>query len=113
LSFSLKFAILYVWSKKEMDMTVTYWGFAIKAYQVPFCFMLLTLLLGGSLLNDIYGIIAGHIYYFFADLAPDLYGWNLVRTPMWFRRIFDKTPEAGIRPNIGTFAGMGQRLGGD
>ena len=89
LSQALVFAILYVWSKKEMEQTVTYWGFTIKAYQFPFAWMLLGLLLGGSILHDIMGLIAGHIYYFFIDLAPDMYGWRVLETPGWFKKLVD------------------------
>jgi hypothetical protein len=29
---ALCFAVLYVWSKKEMDNAYNYWGFTLKAY---------------------------------------------------------------------------------
>lgn len=32
-------------------------------------------------MEDLVGVLAGHIYYFLADVVPAEYGYNLVRAP--------------------------------
>lgn len=55
----------------------------IQAFYLPFAFMAITVLMGGSPIMDVFGIAAGHIWYFFTDLYPRSSGrWVLVRCGM-------------------------------
>lgn len=43
--------------------------------------MILHILLGGGILDDLIGIIAGHAYYYLDDLFPRRYGYRILKTP--------------------------------
>eukprot|EP00922_Rhytidocystis_sp_ex-Travisia-forbesii_P018939 GHVS01028124.1.p1 GENE.GHVS01028124.1~~GHVS01028124.1.p1 ORF type:complete len:296 (-),score=38.51 GHVS01028124.1:313-1164(-) len=78
---SLLFAILYYWSRREPYAHVGMWGFTVEAYKFPFVLMLLDLMMGNSLMSDIFGLLSGHIYYFLRELWPADGGPNLLETP--------------------------------
>lgn len=42
----------------------------IQAFYLPFAFLFVTVIMGGSPVPDLFGIAAGHLWYFFTDLYP-------------------------------------------
>lgn len=46
----------------------------IQSFYLPFAFLAITVLMGGSPVLDICGIIAGHLWYFFTVLYPQSSG---------------------------------------
>jgi hypothetical protein len=42
----------------------------IQAFYLPFAFLFITVIMGGSPIADMFGIAAGHLWYFFTDLYP-------------------------------------------
>lgn len=40
-----------------------------------------SLMAGGDIVSDIFGIAAGHLYYFFKDIAPINHGFDILKTP--------------------------------
>lgn len=104
------FAIMYVWSRKDPDQNLNLWGFQFKSkvhsgYQLPFVMMALHMLMGAHLLDDLIGVLAGHIYYFFADVVPEEYGYNLVRAPGFMKSLFSFKPATEYQ----AFSGRGFR----
>jgi Derlin-2/3 len=77
---SLIFMIVYVWSRRNPTAPVAIWGTG-----GVFKGMILVsegdVLVGGSPMMDIFGVIAGHLYYFLLEVLPATKGWNLLQTP--------------------------------
>ena len=49
--------------------------------------MILSILTGGDLIGDLFGIAAGHIYYYFKDVFPLTFRKDFLLTPSFMRRI--------------------------
>lgn len=81
--------MLYVWSRKNPHQQVEFYGFAFQAWHFPFVMILVAVLLGGSPQQDIAGILAGHIYHYFADIVPRVYGVTLIRTPDFVYKLLE------------------------
>jgi hypothetical protein len=45
---------------------------------------------GGNIVSDLVGIAAGHIYFYFKDLAPLNHGWDILKTPQFLFNKFDR-----------------------
>lgn len=130
---ALVFAVLYLWSKRNAETPVQFWGFNFKGAYLPFVLMGFAMLMGASPVNDLAGIVAGHLFYFFAEVLPLKYGREFLRTPDWLIRFVDwasdtntyhETPSGRTRiapdGRAAGFAGIGghnwgagHRLGGE
>lgn len=63
-----------------------YFNIIYKIYidaQVPFVLLFFSLLSGGNIVSDIIGIVAGHLYFYFKDIAPVSHQMNLLKTPQY------------------------------
>lgn len=60
--------------------------------QLPFILMVFHTLLGGSIIMDLAGILAGHAYHFFKDIVPRVYNVDLIRTPAFIVSFFSDAP---------------------
>jgi len=87
---SLVFMALYVWSRKDPYQTVMLWSFQLQAWHFPFVVMVLGILMGGSPIMDILGIIVGHLYHFLTDVVPRVYGVTLLKTPEFLYGMFER-----------------------
>ncbi|DBA00351.1 TPA: hypothetical protein N0F65_000536, partial [Lagenidium giganteum] len=96
----LIFMIVYVWSRRNPTQPVSIWGFQFEGLYLPWALMGFTVLIGGSPVMDIFGVIAGHIYYFLLEVLPNTKGWNLIQTPNIFVSLFPTTQQYGT-PIIG------------
>ncbi|KAH9256516.1 hypothetical protein BASA81_005431 [Batrachochytrium salamandrivorans] len=129
---SLVFSVLYLWSKKNADVPVSFWGFAFKGAHLPFALIAMSLLMGNSPMGDVIGVVAGHCFYFVAEVLPLKYGRQFLQTPQWLIAAVDwvnGTHTVHVAPggggqrivpparNQGGFAGynwgQGRRLGDD
>ena len=111
---SLIFTMIYIWSKYEPDVLVPFfWGFQVKGYQLPFFFMGLTLLMGGSLMSSLVGLVTGELFYLLKEKVPQDYGWDILTPPIFFYNFVDKlrNQRAGNQPQAGGFRGRGYRVG--
>jgi Derlin-2/3 len=106
----LIFMILYVWSRKDPERPVSFWGFAFKAWHLPFVYTAVSVLLGASPLYDILGILVGHAYFYLKDIVPVVYNKNPLTTPEFMYQIFDQT---NVHARAQAWRrGQGHRLGG-
>src|SRR5690348_10136579 len=78
---SLIFMIVYVWSRRNPTAPVAIWGFQFQGLYLPWALIAFTVLMGGNPMMDIFGVIAGHMYYFLLEVLPNTKGWNLLQTP--------------------------------
>mmetsp|Transcript_12635 Transcript_12635/g.22513 ORF Transcript_12635/g.22513 Transcript_12635/m.22513 type:complete len:243 (-) Transcript_12635:686-1414(-) len=86
---TLLFAVLYLWSKRNPDAPTSIWGFRIKGAQLPWAFIALNVLIGGSPMMDLIGVFVGHLYYFLAEVMPLSNNRQILTTPEWLIRTVD------------------------
>lgn len=122
--------IIYIWSQLNRDTIVQFWfGMQFKAMYFPWVLVAFNLIVRGSVLMELTGIIIGHIYYFFTFQYPQEYGGQMVlKTPDFLYRLFPNqrgyvsgfgrapAPAAGSSGSSSSaprFPGRGQALGRD
>ncbi|OAF71911.1 hypothetical protein A3Q56_00310 [Intoshia linei] len=118
---SLIMAMIYIWSKYNANIIVTFWfGVKFKAMYFPFVLMGLNLVIGGgNIVSDILAILSGHLYYCLAVIFPTNYksvnsmGVTSPNTylpyPDIFQQIFTRFNQHN--QNNQYFTGGGRRLG--
>ncbi|RKP21420.1 Der1-like protein, partial [Rozella allomycis CSF55] len=75
-------AILYLWSKLNPSMTVSFlFGITFQAQYLAFAMIALDFLMGGPIMGSLIGVFVCHVYHFFAILYPSLHGRVYVKTP--------------------------------
>ena len=120
------FSLLYVWSRLYPEQQVSIYGVVpLKAFWLPWAFMVLTTLMGGNPLEEFVGILTGHFYYFMTDLYPRAGGPDILKTPKWVGELLAWAQITGVavdrasadrlrqrQQQWGAFRGQGRRLGG-
>ena len=95
---SLNFMMVYVWSRRNPDVPLSFLGiFTFGAAYLPWVLMGFSVLIGSSPVVDILGMIAGHTYYYLEDVYPNTQqgrGRRFVQTPRVFTAAF-----AALVPN--------------
>lgn len=118
----LVFMIIYVWSRHNPNQMVSIWGlFTLQSFYLPFAFMGMGVILGGSPIPDLLGIVVGHLYWFLTELYPLQSGRILITTPDFLKRwvadlgIGAPPPPSRDQPaapqGFRAFRGPGMRLG--
>jgi Derlin-2/3 len=86
----LLFSVLYLWSKRNSEVPISFWGLNLKGRHLPWALMVLGMLLGNSPIPDLLGICAGHVYFFLVEVLPLKYpGRRFLNTPMLFIQFID------------------------
>lgn len=79
---SLTFMMVYVWGRRNARQVVSFLGMiSFRAPYLPWVLLLFSFVLGSSPAMDLLGILAGHVYYFMADVYPAMTGVSLLKTP--------------------------------
>ncbi|RAL39487.1 hypothetical protein DM860_003020 [Cuscuta australis] len=93
LSNSLTFMMVYVWSKQNPYIHMSFLGlFTFTAAYLPWVLLGFSVLVGASAWVDLLGMIAGHAYYFLEDVYPQMTGRRPLRTPAFIRSLFAEEP---------------------
>ena len=103
LAHQLLYALVYIDSKREPQKNVMIYFITIKNCYVPYAFLLFSLITGGSIIENIIGIVAGHIYFFFKEIAPIQNGIDLLKTPKFLVDLSEKyitDPEDNVNNNM-------------
>jgi hypothetical protein len=101
---SLVMTILYFWSRKYPDETMTFmFGFRFKSLYLPWVLVGFHFLTGGSPAPELLGIAVGHMYWFALDVLPRTHGIRLIKTPALIQRWLPNAGVAGIRGVGGAF----------
>ena len=80
----LVFAVMYLWSKRNAETPISFWGFKFVGANLPWVMLAFGILVGNSPAMDIAGIAVGHLYYFLVEVLPRTeYGKDLLFTPEW------------------------------
>ena len=77
------YAVLYIWSKRNPTGQANIWGIPIAAMYLPFAYLALTVFMGGAYMDMIHGMATGHVYYFLADVLPQVQGRDFLQTPQF------------------------------
>jgi Derlin-2/3 len=86
---------VYVWSRRNPFTLLNFLGFIVRAPYLPYVFMAFSFMLGGDIMDDLIGVVVGHIYYFLADIWPHQEGgFNMIYTPEILKRIFNENYRA-------------------
>ena len=62
-------------------MEVSLWGFPVKAANLPWVLLLMSVITAGDPFKDLIGIAAGHTYMYLKVIMPQSHGYNLLATP--------------------------------
>ena len=81
LSHQILLALIYINSKREPQKIVTLYFFQMKNAFYPYGLILLNIVSGGSIFDNIIGILAGNIYYVLKDVLPVSKNLNILKTP--------------------------------
>jgi len=89
LSNSLTFMMVYVWSKRNPFVHMSFLGlFTFTAPYLPWVLLGFSVLVGSSPWVDLLGMVAGHAYYFLEDVYPIMTGRRLLKTPSLIKSMF-------------------------
>ncbi|KAL5157654.1 Derlin-2.2 [Glycine soja] len=105
LSNSLTFMMVYVWSKQNPFIHMSFLGlFTFTAAYLPWVLLGFSVLVGASAWVDLLGMIAGHAYYFLEDVYPRMTGRRPLKTPSFIKALFADDPVVVARPANVRFA---------
>lgn len=91
LGVSLVFMLLYVWSREYPNANISLYGLVtLKAFYLPWSMLAMDVIFGSSILPDLLGIFAGHLYYFLTVLHPLAGGRNMLKTPLLIRKLVSR-----------------------
>lgn len=97
--------VIYYWSRKNPDIEMSFlFGLRFKAIYFPWVLVGFNVLMGGMPVQEIVGIVVGHLYFFLVDVLPaQMGGRQVLSTPAFLRYYFpgDAVP---LPPHIAQFA---------
>lgn len=99
---NLVFFTMYVWSKRNPTAQANIYGIPIPGVWLPFAYLAFSVFVGASYFDLIHGMIIGHIYYFLADVVPQVQGRAILVTPKFLIDTFgvgQYRPEAAPAAN--------------
>jgi len=102
LGMSLIMLILYVWSRKNPNLPMTFmFGIRFQSFYFPWVLVGFSVLMGGFPLPELMGILVGHVYYYLEDIYPNTGGSRLLKTPQLLYGLFPQQ-QMGQAPWAGT-----------
>ncbi|VVB12157.1 unnamed protein product [Arabis nemorensis] len=105
LSNSLTFMMVYLWSKQNPYIHMSFLGlFTFTAAYLPWVLLGFSILVGASAWGDFLGMIAGHAYYFLAFVYPRMTNRHPLKTPSFLKALFADEPVVIARPEDVRFA---------
>lgn len=115
LSEPILYVIIYVWSRREPDAISNIFGFKFRSVYLPWIYVAMRLIMGGSITEPLMGIAVGHLYYFLVAVFPISHGRNLIVTPQFCSDFISWVTGFSLpaRGPAAAPAARGQRLGGD
>lgn len=91
-SFAFMMALCWVFCKRNPALRLSLLGFEFNANVFPWVLMGFHVILGQGILEDVCGIVVGHLFVFLRDVLPATHGHRLLETPLWLKR---RIPELG------------------
>jgi hypothetical protein len=82
-------SIVYLWSRKNPELEMSFmFGLRFKAIYLPWVLCGFKMLQGGMPIEELTGIVVGHLWYFITDLYPLQSGRVLLKTPQFLYNFF-------------------------
>jgi hypothetical protein len=81
------YALMYIICKREPENIVNFWGFKIKMSMFPWVLLGLSVVTGQDIFKVLSGYAVGHLYEFLKFTLKDTYGYKILDTPDWFKRV--------------------------
>jgi Derlin-2/3 len=106
---NLIFGVLYCWSRRFPTAQANVWGFPIPAMYVPFAQLVLRLFMGGQVWDMLHGMGVAHLYYFLADVVPQVQGRDVLHTPQF---LIDRFGVGEYRPPAAAASARPPSFGG-
>ncbi|CAG2111869.1 unnamed protein product [Medioppia subpectinata] len=90
-------SVLYIWCNLNKEVIVNFWfGTQFKALYLPWVLLGFNIIMGGGGVDEIIGIVVGHLYYFVFFKYPEEHGGPpLLQTPSILYNYFPSTPGRG------------------
>jgi len=102
----LIFYVLYIWCRRHPTAQNSVFGlFNISAAYLPFFLMLMSTLMGGSIVTMLLGIFVGHVFHFFNDLHPMTQGAWIFKPPRFLRDLVRDETTAQTAAAGGAYVG--------
>lgn len=115
---SMVFMIIYVWSRRNPDTPMSFFGFRFTGIYMPWVLVAFHVLIARSPVTDLIGIAAGHVYYFLQEVLPaaetPFRGKRFLHTPSFLVNFFNApvgAPGRGANNPGGYNWGVGRQLG--
>ena len=83
-------SFIYIDSKRQPQKIVTLYFFRMKNAFFPYALIVLNIVSGGGIYDNIIGIIAGNIYYVLKDVLPVSKNLNNLKTPKFLVDLIEK-----------------------
>lgn len=92
-------SVIYVYCMINQEQIVSFWfGTRFKARYLPWALFGVNFMLGGGGMDELVGILVGHLYYFVMMKYPAEQGMTLVQTPQILYRYFPNNQPAAFVP---------------
>jgi len=101
---SLILAIVYYWSRKNPNIPMNFFMINFPSAYFPWVLIGFRLLMGGSPIAELLGVLVGHIFYFCNELYPLQAGRRIISTPQFLKDLF---PSPGGQRGIPQGGGVG------
>lgn len=92
---SMVFSLIYLWSRRNPNAPVAVWGFKFTGTNLPWVFLLFSMLMGNPIFADVVGLIASNVYYVLIEVLPLKYNRNFLTTPEFVVRLYDLLTSIG------------------
>ena len=86
----LLLAFIYIDSKREPQKTINLYFLPIKNALYPYALIIFNIVSGAGIYDNVIGIIAGNVYYFFTDVLPIQKNINVLKTPKFLVDLLEK-----------------------
>jgi len=97
---SLAFMIVYVWSRRNPHMRMSFLGlFTFNAPFLPWVILGFGIMLNQNPIFDALGIAVGHVYYWLEDVYPRISGRRLLKTPAFMKYLLDAPEGPQVNPH--------------
>ncbi|KAH8605076.1 putative Der1 like family [Trypanosoma vivax] len=103
----LLMSLCWIFCKRHPELRMALYSFEFNATTFPWVLLAFHFILGQNIVEDVLGIVVGHMFFFVKDLLPLTNPIDPLRTPSWFLRHVlanDGAQRVGsIFPQSGTF----------
>ena len=109
LTIPLIFMCIWIWSRKHPNAQMSVFGlFNIASAHFPWFLICLSMLMGGSPVQNLMGYFVGHLYWFLKEVHPATAGHRFFRAPSLLRTWIEDEPLATTAGHGGAVRRGGQ-----